>query len=73
MSFLQGVFDREGLLKHVLLWKESLESVQAVNHVDIWTPGLGAWLSEVRLDGVILSPPIEPADADKVGATMDAK
>ncbi len=66
MDPVQGVFDREGLLKHVLSWKESLESVQPANHGDIWTPELGAWLSEVRLDGIILSPPVEPADHEKV-------
>ena len=60
------MFDREGLLKCVLSWKEGLENVELTSRGDLWTPELGAWLSEVRLDGVTLSPPIEPEDKDKV-------
>ncbi len=65
-QYFQGVFNREGLLKSVLSWKDSLGDFDTVSHRDLWTPELGVWLSEVRLDGVTLSPPIEPEDKDKV-------
>ena len=59
------MFDRESLLRCVLAWKAKLESCKITDHGDLWTPELGAWLSSVRLDGVTLSPPVDPAESDK--------
>jgi len=60
------VFSREKLLKCVLSWTDKLGDIDPATHNDLWTPELGAWLSEVRLDGVKLSPPTQPDDKDKV-------
>ena len=63
--FSQGVFDRESLLRCVLAWKAKLESCKITGRGDPWTPELGAWLSAARLDGVTLSPPVDPTESDK--------
>lgn len=59
------MFDRESLLRIILSWKTRLESNEILDSGDLWTPELGAWLSSVRLDGVSLSPPVEPAESER--------
>lgn len=63
--FSQGVFARERLLRCVLSWKSRLGSYKTTDHGELWTPKLGEWLSSVRLDGVTLSPSVDPGESDK--------
>ena len=55
----QGVVKKERLLELVLAWKERVEGGlgELPKRGPDWSAALGQWLSEIRMDGVKVTPP----------------